>query len=112
MNSINTNYAALTALQSLNMTNKAMLKTQEHISTGFRVGSAEDGAAYWSMATSMRSDNKSLSAVADALGLGAATIDVAYTAMHSSIDVITEMKAKLVAAREPGVDRGKIQSEI
>ncbi len=112
MNSINTNFAALTALESLNQTNKMMLKTQERISTGYRVGSAEDSAAYWAMATSMRSDNKALSAVSDALGLGAATIDVAYTAMNSSIDVVTEMKAKLVAAREPGVDRSKIQTEV
>ena len=112
MSSINTNFAALTALQSLNSTNKSMLETQKHISTGFRVAGAEDNAAYWSMATTMRSDNKSLSAVSDALGLGAASIDVAYTAMHSSIDVTTEIKAKLVAAREPGVDRAKVQSEI
>jgi flagellin len=112
MNSINTNFAALTALQSLNATNKSMLKTQEHISTGYRIGSAEDGSAYWSMATSMRSDNKSLSAVSDALGLGASSIDVAYTAMNSAVDATTEIKKKLVAAREPGVDRAKVQSEI
>ena len=112
MNSINTNFAALTALESLNQTNKSMLETQKRISTGFRVASAEDNAAYWSMATSMRSDNKSLSAVSDALGLGAATIDVAYTAMNSSIEVVSEIKSKLVAAREPGVDRGKVQTEI
>jgi flagellin len=112
MNSINTNFAALTALENLNKTNKSMLKTQEHISTGFRVATAEDSAAYWAMATSMRSDNKALSTVSDALGLGAATIDVAYTALNSSIEVATEIKAKLVAAREPGVDRTKIQTEI
>ena len=112
MSSINTNFAALTALQSLNSTNKSMLETQKHISTGFRVASAEDNAAYWSMATSMRSDNKSLSAVSDALGLGASSIDVAYTAMNSAVDVTTEIKSKLVAAREPGVDRAKVQSEI
>jgi flagellin len=111
-NSINTNFAALTALEALNHTNKGMLDTQKHISTGMRVSDAADNAAYWSMATTMRSDNKSLSAVSDALGLGAATVDVAYTAMKSSIDVVTEMKAKLVAAREPGVDRSKIQSEL
>lgn len=112
MNSINTNFAAQTALQSLNQTNKSLLQTQKHISTGLKVESAEDNAAYWSMATTMRSDNKSLSTVSDALGLGAATIDVAYTAMKSSIDVVTELKTKLVAAREPGVDRGKVQTEI
>jgi len=112
MNSIKTNFAALTALESLYETNKSMLETQKRISTGYRVASAEDNAAYWSMATTMRSDNKSLSAVSDALGLGAATVDVAYTAMNSAIDVVSDIKAKLVAAREPGVDRAKVQTEI
>ena len=112
MNSINTNASAMTALQSLNMTNKQMNETQNAISTGFRVASASDNAAYWSIATTMRSDNKALSTVQDALGLGAATVDVAYTATESAIDVTDEIKKKLVAAREPGVDRAKIQSEI
>jgi flagellin len=76
------------------------------------VGSAEDNAAYWSIATTMRSDNSALSTVKDALGLGAATIDVAYTATNSAIDMTKEIKNKLVAARQPGVDRAKIQSEI
>lgn len=112
MNSINTNFAALTALESLNRTNKSMLETQSRIATGYRVATAEDNAAYWSMATTMRSDNKALSTVSDALGLGAATIDVAYTAMNSAIDVVTELKTKLVASRQPGVDTSKVQTEI
>lgn len=112
MSSINTNFAALTALQSLKSTNNMMLETQNRISSGLAVAGAQDGAAYWSMATTMRSDNQALSAVNDALGLGAATVDVAYTAMDSAIDVVGEIKSKLVAAREPGVDRGKVQTEI
>lgn len=111
-NSINTNFAAMTALEALNQTNKSLFQTQQRISTGFRVANAEDNAAYWSMATSMRADNKSLSAVNDALGIGAATIDVAYTAMNSSIELVKEMGAKLVSARQPGVDRAKVQTEI
>ena len=112
MDSIKTNFAAMTALQSLQNTNKEMLKTQSRISTGFRVATAEDNASYWSIATTMRSDNKALSTVKDALGLGSATVDVAYTALDKAIDVTSEIKVKLVAAREPGVDRTKIQSEI
>jgi flagellin len=112
MNSIMTNASAMTALQTLNMTNKALETTQSRISTGYAVSSASDNAAYWSIATTMRSDNKSLSAVQDALGLGAAKADIAQTALESSIDVVSEMKKKLVAAREPGVDRTKIQGEI
>jgi flagellin len=60
----------------------------------------------------MRSDNKALSAVEDALGLGAAKTDTAYTGMEAAIDVVTEIKAKLVAAREPGVDKEKINKEL
>lgn len=112
MSSIKTNFSAMTALQSLQMTNKELLETQQRISTGYRVGSAEDNAAYWSIATAMRSDRSALSTVQDALGLGSATVDVAYTALESAIDVTSEMKSKLVAAREPGVDRTRIQSEV
>ena len=112
MTSIMTNVSAMTALQSLSSTNKNLSQTQNRISTGYRVNSAEDNAAYWSIATTMRSDRAALSTVKDALGLGAATIDVAYTGMNSAIDVTKEIKNKLVAARQPGIDRDKVQSEI
>ncbi|MBP1885953.1 flagellin [Ensifer mexicanus] len=107
-----TNTAAMTALATLRSINSSMETTQDRVSSGYRVGAAADNAAYWSIATTMRSDNKALSTVQDALGLGAAKTDVAYTAMESSIDVVDEIKAKLVAASEPGVDKGKIQKEI
>jgi flagellin len=112
MTSINTNRAAMTALQSLNTTNMKLEATQQRISTGLRVSSATDNAAYWSIATTMRSDNSSLSTVKDALGLGAATVDVSYTALNASIESVKEIKDKLVASRQPGVDRIKIQTEI
>jgi len=112
MNSINTNVAAMTALQSLQQTSKDMLTTQSRISTGLKVASASDNAAYWSIATSMRSDNDALSTVQDALGLGKGTVNVAYTAMNSSIDLVSQMKQKLAAALGPGVDRSKIQSDL
>jgi flagellin len=112
MTSIMTNQSAMTALQSLTNTNKNLSQTQNRISTGYRVSNAEDNAAYWSIATTMRSDRAALSTVKDALGLGAATLDVAYTGMKTAIDVTKEIKNKLVAARQPGIDREKVQSEI
>lgn len=112
MSSIMTNTSAMTALKSLQKTNESMDMVQARISTGYRVSEASDNAAYWSIATTMRSDNAALGTVQDALGLGAAKIDVAYTGMNSALDVVNEIKVKLVAAREPGIDRTKIQSEI
>ncbi|MBY4590459.1 MULTISPECIES: flagellin [Rhizobium] len=112
MTSINTNNSAMAALQTLRSINSNLETTQNSVSTGYRVDTASDNAAYWSIATTMRSDNKALSAVSDALGLGAAKVDTAYTAMDSAIDVVDEIKAKLVAATEDGVDKSKVQEEI
>jgi len=112
MMSIKTNASAMTALASLQATNKNLEATQNRISTGYRVADASDNAAYWSIAPTMRSDNKALSTVQDALGLGAAKVDTAYTGMNAAIDVVDEIKGRLVAAREPGVDKAKIQAEI
>ena len=112
MTSLLTNASAITALQNLNATNKAMQTTQDRISTGLRVSTASDNAAYWSIATTMKSDNSAISTVKDALGLGAATVEVATSAMNTTADLVSQIKAKLVAAREPGLDRTKVQAEI
>ena len=113
MSSINTNVAAMTALQSLNQTNKMLTQTQGHISTGLRVAEASDNAAYWSIATSMKSDNKALSAVQDSLGLGAGKVDTAYTAINDVKDQVDLIKSKLVTARGASQeDQQKIATEI
>ena len=112
MTSILTNAAAMAALQTLRSIDNGLETTQARVSSGLRVETAADNAAYWSIATTMRSDNRALSTVADALGLGAAKIDTAYTALENVIEVMGEIKAKLVAAREPGVDKNKINDEL
>jgi flagellin len=112
MTSILTNNAAMAALQTLRNIDDSMETTQARVSSGLRVGTASDNAAYWSIATTMRSDNMALAAVQDALGLGGAKVDTAYSAMESVVDVVKEIKAKIVAATEEGVDKNKIQEEI
>ncbi len=112
MSSILTNTNAMAALSTLRSISSGMEDTQARISSGLRVGSASDNAAYWSIATTMRSDNMALSAVSDALGLGAAKVDTAYAGMDSAIEVVKEIKAKLVAATEDGIDKAKVQEEI
>jgi flagellin len=108
-----TNAAALTALQSLNSTNKQLEVTQARIATGYRVAEASDNAAYWSIATTMRSDSKALSTVQDSLGLGASKVDTAYTGMQKAIDTVNDIKVKLVAANgASAADKEKIDVEI
>jgi flagellin len=112
MSSIITNVSALSALKTLRSINEQMETTQNHISSGYRVETASDNAAYWSIATTMKSDKSAMGTVQDALGLAAAKTDTAYTGLNSAIDVMNTIKTKLVAAREPGVDKTKVNAEL
>jgi flagellin len=107
----------MTALQTLQSISQGMATTQSRISTGQRVASASDNAAYWSIATSMRADNAALSAVSDSLGLSAATVDTQYTALTTVLGSdgksgLNKLQSLLVEAKTAGIDRSKIQSEM
>ncbi|QSZ57546.1 flagellin [Rhizobium sp. ZX09] len=112
MTSILTNIAAMAALQTLRTIGASMADTQRQVSSGLRVQRASDNAAYWSIATTMRSDNMATAAVHDALGLGAAKVDTAYAGTEAIVEILEKFKARLVAATEEGVDRSKIQEEL
>ena len=110
--SIKTNSSAMTALQSLSLINKSLNKTQSRVSTGYRVNEAADNAAYWAIATALRSDKSALGAVSDSLGLGAGQVDVAYTGVNQALDIATQIRDKLVSAANGTVDRELVQQDI
>lgn len=112
MTSVNTNASATTALRTLQSTNRALENTQNRISTGLKIAEAKDNAAYWAISTTLKSDNKSLSTVKDALNLGAATVDTAYQGLNKTLEILDDIKTKLTAGSGNSVDRTKIQSEV
>ena len=112
MTSLLTNTAAMTALTTLKGINQQLDATSNRVSTGQKVSAASDNAAYWSIATTVRTDNASLSAVKDSLGLGSSAVDTAYNGLNSVLSDLQNMRAKLQTALQPGVDRAKVQVEI
>ncbi|AWN53593.1 flagellin [Methylobacterium sp. 17Sr1-1] len=112
MTSLLTNTAAMTALTTLKQIGQNLDTTSNRVSTGQRVTSAADNAAYWSIATTVRTDNASLGAVKDALGLGSSAVDTAYNGVNSIITSLQNIRTKLQTALQPGVDRSKVQTEI
>ncbi|BAQ47201.1 flagellin [Methylobacterium aquaticum] len=112
MTSLLTNNAAMTALTTLKSINTQLDMTSNRVSTGQRVSAASDNAAYWSIATTVRTDNASLSAVKDSLGLGSSSVDTAYNGLNSIITDLQNIRGKLQSALTPGVDRAKVQTEI
>jgi flagellin len=88
----------MAALQTLRSVNAGLEKTQQQVSSGLRVQAASDNAAYWSIATTMRSDNRALGAVSDAIGLTSAVLDTTYAAMDGIEQALSSIKALMVTA--------------
>ena len=112
MSSLLTNTSAMSALQALTATQKSLNMTQNQISTGLRVSTASDNAAYWAISTTMKSDTGVLSAVSDALNLGSSTVGVGTAAINSTLTIMNKLKADLATAQTPGVDIANIQTDI
>lgn len=112
MTSIMTNAGAISAVDQLRTIMSLRSEAQQQINTGLRISAASDNTAYWSIATTMRSDKSALSATEDSLGMGAAVVDTAYSGMKNAIYLVDEIKTKLIYAREGGVSREKLNAEI
>ncbi len=112
MSSILTNNGAMVALQTLKSVNKNLAQTQNAISTGKDVATAKDNSAVWAISKVMESDVKGFNAIKDSLALGESTVAVARNASETVTDLLTQMKAKIVAAQEDNVDRSKINDDV
>ncbi len=112
MSSILTNNSAMTALQNLSATQKSLSITQAQISSGLRVSTASDNAAYWSISNTLRSDTGALSAVSDALNLGSSVLGVANAALNSTLTYLNRIKADVVSAQQSGTSTAQVQTDI
>lgn len=101
-----------TALEVLRDTQRNLNVAQRQMSSGLRVQTAKDNATYWTVATLTRTDVGAVSAVQDALGLASATVNTASTGIDSAIDIVTQIRSKLVSAYEDSVDKTKLNDEI
>lgn len=107
MSSIHTNVTAMAALQTLRSVDASLSDEQQTVSSGLRVGKASDNAAYWSIATSMRSDNSVLSTVSDSIGIAKGIMDITYNGMDNVLTELTKIRNLVVGARDlptPDID--------
>ena len=114
-NSINTNYGATVALQSLTATNNALQTTQNRISTGLKIATAKDNGAIWAIAQTQTAQNSALDAVKDSLNNAKSVIDTTVSAGSQLSDILQQMKQKALAASDAGVtdaSRTQYQNEF
>lgn len=97
---IQTNKAAMIALQNLNATTESLQTTQNKVGTGFRISSAKDNSAIWAIAQNQRADIGGLAAVKMGLDRAQSIGDTALTAGQSISELLVQMKEKVVAAQD------------
>lgn len=102
--SVQTNQSALLALQNLNKTSDQLSDAQSRISTGLAVQNAKDNASVWAIAQGQRADIGALGAVKASLNRAASISDVALSAGESISDLLNQIKAKVVAAKDTSLD--------
>jgi len=112
MSSILNNPDALSALQSLQMTQQSLSTVQNQVSTGLKVATAADNSSYWSIAAQLTSDSGVVSASNDALSQGQSVLATASSAINSVITTINSIQTALTQATEPGANIGNINTSL
>jgi flagellin len=112
VNSILHNSAAMSALQSLNLTQQALSTVQNQVSSGLAVANASDNAAYWSIATQLSADSSMVTASNSALTQSQAVLDTANTAINSIITTINAIQVALTEATNPGAALNNINTSL
>ncbi|HEU0065910.1 MAG TPA: flagellin [Sphingomonas sp.] len=100
--SVNTNVGAMTALQSLNATTRALSTTQSRINSGMNVSSTKDDSASYTIAQDLRSNLSGLKAVTSSLNNAKSVTDVAIAGAEQISDVINQMKGLATQASDKG----------
>jgi flagellin len=99
MTSVNTNYGALVALQSLTQTNRELADVQNRVNTGLKVATAKDNGAVFAIAEGQRARVASLGAVTDGIDRALSVVDVGLSAGEAIGDILKQLKEKAVAAQ-------------
>ncbi|HEX5007701.1 MAG TPA: flagellin, partial [Hyphomonadaceae bacterium] len=110
MTSVNFNYGAAIALQSLNATTKELDVVQNRINTGLKVSSAKDNGAVFAIAQGQRARVSALSSVMDGITRSTNVIDAALNAGNQVSELLNELKAKAVAAQSEDLSQSQRDS--
>lgn len=97
---VNSNSAAVAALQALNRTTDNLATTNARVSSGLQVASAKDNASVYAVAQAQRADIANLVPVTDGLNRAQSISDVAVAAGQSVSDLLATLRQKVLAATD------------
>ena len=112
MSSINTNASAMNALSTLRNINASLTDTQGRVSSGLKVQSAKDNAAYFAISETMKSDSSMYRAIDESLTLTKNSVSTGRLGAETVVELAQQFVDRLAFAQQEGVDRSKVQTEL
>ena len=112
MSSINTNVSAMNALSIMRNVNSDLATTQERISTGSKVNSAKDNAAYFAISETMKGDSGMYKSIDEGLTMTKNVVSTARLGAETFADLAKQVTERVAFAQGAGVNLADVQSEI
>lgn len=112
MTSILTNNSAMNALTTLRNINNNLDTTQDRISTGLKVASGKDNAAYFSISSTMKGDSGMIKAIDEGLTLTKNALSTGRLGAETVADITRDFAERVSFAQGQGVDRVKVAEEL
>ncbi|MDR6266760.1 MULTISPECIES: flagellin [Rhodobacterales] len=112
MTSIITNSSAMNALQALREVNDSMVTTQDRISSGLKVGSAKDNAAYFQISETMKGDSSAYASINEGLTLTKNSVATARLGAETIQDLAQQFLDKVAFAQGATGGQGEIENDL
>ncbi|MEY8802213.1 flagellin [Leisingera sp. XS_AS12] len=112
MTSINTNSSAMNALQALREVNNDLSTTQDRISSGLKVGSAKDSAAYFQISETMKGDSSAYSSINEGLTLTKNSVATARLGAETIQDLSQQFLDKVAFAQGATGGHAEIENDL
>jgi len=113
MTSILTNNSATAALSALRSINSNLTQTQDRISSGLKVASAKDNAAFFSISKALKSDSGTFNSINDSLTLTKNSVSTARLGAETVVDLVTQFSDRVAFAQGGSASlRASVQKEL
>lgn len=112
MSSILTNTSAMVALSTLNDVNRGLTETQNRVSSGLKISSGKDNAAYFAISMTMKGDSGMFQGINEGLTTTKNSLSTARLGAETVADLAQQFTERVAFAQGSGIDLADVQNEL
>ncbi|RMH41762.1 MAG: flagellar protein [Alphaproteobacteria bacterium] len=112
MSSILTNNSAMVALATLNQVNKGLNETQNRVSSGLKIRSGKENAAYFAISETMSGDSSMFKSINESLTLTKNAVSTARLGAETVKDLAQQFVDRVAFAQGTGINLADVQTEL